>query len=383
MKKPNDKPEANSDFHTSSGLTLFLCGDVMTGRGIDQVLPHSVDPSIYESYVKDARDYVRLAERKNGNIDDPVSYEYIWGDAMEVWNQVDPMFKIINLETSITTNDDPWPGKGIHYRMHPGNTNLLATAGIDFCSLANNHVLDWGRDGLVETLHSLENAGIVTAGAGKNLSEAHKPAVLNKNGQRVILLSYGAPTSGILRNWGATPEKPGVNLLTLQDKKAVRRIEKKIQSIKQPGDVVVFSVHWGGNWGFDVPPQQQKIARQLIDEAGVDIVHGHSSHHTRGIEVYKDKLILYGAGDFLNDYEGISGHDQYRDDLTLMYFPKIDPAKGKLISMQMVPMQIRNFSLRRTTEKDTRWMLSNLNRNVTISGASIELSGEGSFSLRW
>ncbi len=82
---------------------------------------------------------------------------------MEVWNQVDPMFKIINLETSITTNDDPWPGKGIHYRMHPGNTKLLTTAGIDFCSLANNHVLDWGREGLVETLHSLEDAGIVTS----------------------------------------------------------------------------------------------------------------------------------------------------------------------------------------------------------------------------
>jgi poly-gamma-glutamate capsule biosynthesis protein CapA/YwtB (metallophosphatase superfamily) len=69
----------------------------------------------------------------------------------------------------------------------------------------------------------------------------------------------------------------------------------------------------------------------LINEAGVDIVHGHSSHHPKGIEVYKNRPILYGCGDFLNDYEGISGYQEYRDDLTLMYFPRMDAASGKLV----------------------------------------------------
>ena len=383
MQELKDIPENNRNSGDNPDLKLFLCGDVMTGRGVDQVMPHSVNPRIYESYIKDARDYVRLAERKHGNIEDPVSYDYIWGDAMEVWNSFDPVFKIINLETSVTDDGDPWPGKGIHYRMHPGNTRLLSTAGIDFCSLANNHVLDWGREGLSETLQSLESEGITTAGAGKNLSEARKPAVLSKNSHRVIVFSYGTPTSGVLRSWAATPEKPGINLLNLDDKNAIDRINQKIQSIKQPGDVVVFSVHWGDNWGYGIPRRQQKFARRLIDDGGVDIVHGHSSHHIRGIEVYKNKLIIYGAGDFLNDYEGISGHEQYRDDLTLMYFPDIDPGSGKLLSMKMVPMQIRNFSLQHIEENDAQWLLSTLNREVTMSGTHIELNEDGSFSLHW
>jgi poly-gamma-glutamate synthesis protein (capsule biosynthesis protein) len=383
MQELKDIPENNRNSGDNPGLRLFLCGDVMTGRGVDQVMPHSVNPRIYESYIKDARDYVRLAERKHGNIEDPVSYDYIWGDAMEVWKRFDPVFKIINLETSVTDDGDPWPGKGIHYRMHPGNTRLLSTAGIDFCSLANNHVLDWGREGLSETLQSLESEGITTAGAGKNLSEARKPAVLSKNGHRVIVFSYGTPTSGVLRSWAATPEKPGINLLNLDDKNAIDRINQKIQSIKQPGDLVVFSVHWGDNWGYGVPRRQQKFARRLIDDGGVDIVHGHSSHHIRGIEVYKNKLIIYGAGDFLNDYEGISGHEQYRDDLTLMYFPDIDPSSGKLLSMKMVPMQIRNFSLQHIEENDAQWLLSTLNREVAMSSTHIELNEDGSFSLHW
>jgi poly-gamma-glutamate synthesis protein (capsule biosynthesis protein) len=302
---------------------------------------------------------------------------------MEVWNRFDPVFKIINLETSVTDDGDPWPGKGIHYRMHPGNTKLLSTADIDFCSLANNHVLDWGHEGLFETLQSLEEEGISTAGAGKNLSEARKPAVLSKSSHRVIVFSYGTPTSGVLRSWAATPEKPGINLLNLDGKNAIDRINQKIQSIKQPGDVVVFSVHWGDNWGYGVPRRQQKFARRLIDDGGVDIVHGHSSHHVRGFEVYKNKLILYGAGDFLNDYEGISGHEQYRDDLTLMYFPNIDPTTGELLSMEMVPMQIKNLSLKHAEENDAQWLLSTLNQEVAMSDTRIEFNEDGSFSLHW
>jgi poly-gamma-glutamate synthesis protein (capsule biosynthesis protein) len=383
MQELKDIPENNRNSGNYQGLRLFLCGDVMTGRGVDQVMHHSVNPRIYESYIKDARDYVRLAERKHGNIEDPVSYDYIWGDAMEVWNRFDPVFKIINLETSVTDDGDPWPGKGIHYRMHPGNTKLLSTADIDFCSLANNHVLDWGHEGLFETLQSLEEEGISTAGAGKNLSEARKPAVLSKSSHRVIVFSYGTPTSGVLRSWAATPEKPGINLLNLDGKNAIDRINQKIQSIKQPGDVVVFSVHWGDNWGYGVPRRQQKFARRLIDDGGVDIVHGHSSHHVRGFEVYKNKLILYGAGDFLNDYEGISGHEQYRDDLTLMYFPNIDPTTGELLSMEMVPMQIKNLSLKHAEENDAQWLLSTLNQEVAMSDTRIEFNEDGSFSLHW
>jgi hypothetical protein len=99
---------------TSNPITMFLCGDVMTGRGIDQLLPHPNDPLIYESYMKSARGYVALAERMTGSIQKPVSFSYIWGDVLEELERVGPDVRIINLETSVTKSDDYAVGKGIH-----------------------------------------------------------------------------------------------------------------------------------------------------------------------------------------------------------------------------------------------------------------------------
>src|SRR5690349_5110944 len=105
-------------------LLLFLCGDVMTGRGIDQVLPHPSDPRLYESYVDDARDYVELAERKNGPIAAPVTLDHVWGDALDELGRRPTHARIVNLETSVTTSSEPLP-KGINYRMHPRNVGCL------------------------------------------------------------------------------------------------------------------------------------------------------------------------------------------------------------------------------------------------------------------
>ncbi|MCA9018305.1 MAG: CapA family protein, partial [Planctomycetaceae bacterium] len=119
-------------------LTLFLCGDVMTGRGIDQILPSAGDPTLHESFAKDANLYVQLAERKNGPLPSEVNFAYIWGDALEILQRVAPDLRMINLETAVTTSDDYWPGKGIHYRMSPQNAPCLSIAEIDCCVLANN-----------------------------------------------------------------------------------------------------------------------------------------------------------------------------------------------------------------------------------------------------
>src|SRR5512143_3888726 len=140
--------------------TLFLTGDVMTGRGIDQVLPTPSDPQLYESYVTDAREYVKLAERAHGEIRKPVSFDYIWGDALAELDRAAPDARIVNLETSVTTSPGPWPAKGINYRMHPANVGCLTAPRLDCCTLANNHVLDWGYAGLDETLRTLRAAGI-------------------------------------------------------------------------------------------------------------------------------------------------------------------------------------------------------------------------------
>jgi poly-gamma-glutamate synthesis protein (capsule biosynthesis protein) len=211
----------------------------MTGRGIDQILPHPGDPR-------------------------PAGFSYIWGDALAELARMKPGARIVNLETAVTTRGEPWPGKGIHYRMNPANLPCLTAAGLDCCVLANNHVLDWGREGLAETLATLRAAGLRTAGA--------------------------------------------------------EAVGRRIAAQKRRGDIVVASIHWGGNWGYDVASAQRDFARALIG-AGVDVVRGHSSHHPKGIEVYRERPILYGCGDLINDYEGIEGHEAFRPGLSLMYFP--------------------------------------------------------------
>ena len=367
----------------SNEITLFVCGDVMTGRGVDQVLPHPSEPRIYERGMSSARGYVELAERAHGPIPRPVDFSYIWGDALEVWERMAPDVKIINLETAVTRSDD-WMAKGINYRMHPGNVPCLTAAGIDCCVLGNNHILDWGEGGLVETLATLQKAGLKTAGAGGDLEEARVPAIMDLPGQgRVLVFSFGWASSGIPHEWAASRHRPGVNYLGEISDDTVRTIAERIESVKRSRDIVVASIHWGGNWGYDVPPRQKQFAHRLIDEASVDVVHGHSCHHPKGVEVYKSRPILYGCGDFLNDYEGISGYEKYRDDLALMYFVTMDVVEGKLNRLKMTPLRIMRFRLNLASPEEARWLRDTLSREGAKLGTQVEVQADNSLTLEW
>ncbi len=380
---PTDAGERSSaDRRDRDAVTLFLCGDVMTGRGIDQVLPHPGDPRLYEPWVTDAREYVRLAERVSGPVPQPVDFSYVWGDALTELDGAAPDARIVNLETAVTRGGSPWPGKGIHYRMHPENVACLLAAQVDCCVLANNHVLDWGEAGLQETLGTLAGAGIRVAGAGRDLAAAQAPAILEVPQQgRVLVFAFGVGDSGIPPDWAATRERPGVALLDDLSDRTVRRIGERIASARRARDVVVASVHWGGNWGYAVPYAHRRFAHALIEEAGVDIVHGHSSHHPRGIEVWRGRLILYGCGDFLNDYEGIGGYEAFRGDLTLMYFPTLEVSSGRLLGLDMRPMQIKHLRLNRARGEDARWLGEVLARESARLDTRIEPTAEG--RLRW
>ena len=379
MPQTVDHPKPATD-----RVTLSLCGDVMTGRGIDQALPFPSDPRIHESYVRSAVDYLRLAESANGPITRPVDFAYIWGDALAELERGSPDLRIINLETSVTTSDDYWPGKGIHYRMHPRNIACLSAARIDCCALANNHVLDWGYDGLAETLETLTNAGLQHAGAGLRAIEAEAPVVLPIAGKgRVVMVSCGTGSSGIPPEWAADQRKPGVNRLPDLSARTVERIATQIEAIRRPGDFVVMSIHWGGNWGHDVPEQHRRFAHRLIDNAGVDVVHGHSSHHPRPIEVYRGRLILYGCGDLLNDYEGISGYEHFRGDLGLLYFVSLEPGARTLAHLELVPMQTKRFRLNRAAATDAEWLMDVLNRVGEPFGTRVALDANGRYVLRW
>ena len=364
-------------------IRLFLCGDAMTGRGIDQALPHPVSPVLYEPYVRDAQEYVDLAEKANGPIRRPVTFDYIWGDVLQELERAEVNLRIINLETAITSAETPWRGKGIHYRMHPQNIGCLSAARITACALANNHVLDWGYAGLSETLRTLADAGIARSGAGENADEAAAPAVLNVPGKgRLLLFSFGSTTSGIPREWCATDSREGENLLDDLSETTAARIANQMRQFQQPCDLLVASIHWGTNWGYDIPPQQIAFAHRLV-EGGVAIVHGHSSHHVKAIEVFKGRLILYGCGDFITDYEGISGYESFRGHLALMYLVDLDSRSGELVSVRLVPMQMRRFRLEQTSAADARWLCNLLEQLGESFGTSAQPDGDNSLILEW
>jgi poly-gamma-glutamate synthesis protein (capsule biosynthesis protein) len=353
----------------------------MAGRGIDQILQHPCDPVIEEGYATSALDYVHIAEQANGPIPRRVDPSYIWGAALDELRRTPADARIINLETSITRSTTFAP-KGINYRMSPENADCLQAASIDCCVLANNHVLDFGRAGLLDTLDSLHGRNIRFAGAGRSLAQAAAPAILPVDTRaRIVVLAYGSVTSGIPRDWAATQDRAGIALLTDLSDASVARVAERVMQVRQAGDVVIVSIHWGANWGYDIEQEQLRFAHALLERAPVSVIHGHSSHHPKAIEPYRNRLILYGCGDFLNDYEGISGYEQFRGDLALMYFVEIDIASADVVSLTMAPLQIRRLQLRPASSIDVNWLSRTLDRQCRRFAARVELTPEGRLAL--
>ena len=109
----------------------------------------------------------------------------------------------------------------------------------------------------------------------------------------------------------------------------------------------MVSIHWGENWGYPVPDSHRQFAHFLIDRGCADLIHGHSSHHVKSREVYRGKLILFGCGDFMTDYEGISGYEAYHPQTSVMYFATFDMQSHQLVQIETVPFELKRFQLKR------------------------------------
>ncbi|MEZ2126213.1 CapA family protein [Sinorhizobium sp. CB9] len=358
-------------------MRFFLCGDVMVGRGIDQILPNPSNPLLHEPFMRSAEDYVELAEQKSGPIVRGVSFDYIWGDALAEIDRRSPDLRIINLETSITTSE-AFERKGINYRMHPKNIGCISAARIDCCVLANNHIADWGMGGAVDTVETLEGEGIATAGFGPDSGTARSAAVLTtKAGRRVLVFAFACSSSGVPSEWAAEANRRGVNFLAHLDEASFPSVVDHIAKSRRPDDIVVASIHWGGNWGYKIPTEHWRFAHALIDMAGVDIVHGHSSHHAMPIEVHAGRPILYGCGDFINDYEGIKGYEIFRPELVLGYFLDLHEHTHVLQRLEMVPFRMRSFSLHRASQEEAVWLRSRLDPGCRRMGGRIDALPDG------
>jgi len=307
----------------------------------------------------------------------------VWGDALAVLRGSPPHVRIINLETSITTSGDFSP-KGINYRMNPRNIGCLAAANVDCCVLANNHVLDWGEAGLLETLDTLKAAGIRYTGAGRNAEEAAAPAILDiAGGYRIAVFAFGLETSGIPPSWNARASQPGVNMLPNISAKTIAAVADRANAMRRQDDLLVASIHWGPNWGYEIPLEQRKLAHDLIDAAGFSVVHGHSSHHPLAIEIYRGRLILYGCGDFVTDYEGIAGYEEYRGDLALLYLPEFGVPSGTLKALPLRPFRMQRFRLNRASPAEAAWLQAMLDRESARFGTHVEVTADGTLSAAW
>jgi poly-gamma-glutamate synthesis protein (capsule biosynthesis protein) len=355
----------------------------MLGRGIDQIQAHPGAPQIYESWARSAESYIGLAERESGPIPRGVDPSYVWGSMLDVLDEAAPHAIIVNLETAVTDRGRPWPDKGIHYRMHQDNIDVLTVAGVDVASLANNHVLDWSEPGLTQTLGALRGAGIAPVGAGVDSKEAWRPVRVHRDGLGVVILGVGTAGSGIPAAWAADAHHPGVAYLKDLSGRTIDQVAAAIAGVKQPNDVAVLSIHWGGNWGYGVSTARRRFAHRLIDESSVDVIHGHSSHHPVGIEVYREHLILYGCGDLITDYEGIGGHEEFRASLGGLYLPSIQPATGKLVDLTIIPTRMKNFQLVRPSDEDARWLAAALDSAGAPFRTSTAADAFGNLRLSW
>ena len=352
-------------------VKVLMGGDVMLGRGVDQILSHPGEPELREPYVRDARGYVRLAERVNGLIARPVDWQWPWGEVLEILNEAAVDVRLINLETTITADGQFADPKPVCYRMHPDNLPALTAFRPDVCALANNHILDFGYQGLTDTVEALTQPGIQGPGAGADLYTARRPAAVTVHDEHRVLVGSVAMTSaGVPKSWAADSDRPGVWLIRDLSRHVADDVAAGVLAHKRNGDIAIVSLHWGSNWGYVISPDEIGFAHRLID-AGVDVVHGHSSHHPRPIEIYRGKPILYGCGDVIDDYEGIGGHEKFRAQLRLLYLTSTDPASGELVSLQMIPLRVRRMRLERASQADAEWLRTTLERTSREFGIHV------------
>ncbi|KAF2462965.1 polyglutamate biosynthesis protein [Lindgomyces ingoldianus] len=335
----------------STRSQLNFVGDVMLGRLIDQLLPNHV------RCPEDAR-HVAHFVAINPELRD-YGFKSPWGNTIPLFHSAN--LNLINLETSVTNHHRPWPNKVFNYRMHPMNIQCLKEAGIHYTSLANNHTLDYSEEGLLETVRTLKDAGIAFAGAGETRDEACRPAILKLQGEDNETYSVHVySVSDHPSDWSTV-----LNFHLIDYSSKTRNHLKSLltSSASQP-DLKIFSVHWGPNYSWTPSNNIRSLAHFLIDECGVDIIHGHSSHHIQGVEVYKEKLIIYG----------------YRNNISAIWRVTVEKSeeedRGKLVvkKLQVFPSCIKRFQVNLLEQHDTdhRWALGKFRELTGAFGTKVE-----------
>ncbi len=281
--------------------TIALAGDVMLGRGVDAA----------------------IAAR---------GFAYVWGDVLPLLWEANAF--LVNLECALTARSQRWQDgepKAFYFRADPSAVQALRVGRVDFASLANNHAVDFGMEGMLDTLRALDGAGIRHAGAGTDLAQAQAPAVLQVDDLRVAVVAFADYPPA----WAAAADAPGINLIPVEaEQPGFARVERALAEARRQADLVIFSIHWGPNMRPRPSDRFREFARRVA-AAGADVFWGHSAHLVQGVEVLGGRLILYDTGDFVDDY---AVDPELRNDLSALFLLHVE--QGHVAGLELVPVQI-------------------------------------------
>lgn len=297
-------------------LVIGLAGDVMIGRGVDSTINHR-------------------------------GHSYVWGDVLPILRNTD--LNIANLETTLT-NSNKKVLKTFNFKASPDKIKSLTNARITVVNLANNHILDFSEEGLIETIQTLNSAEIKFVGAGKNDNEAAKPIVVSRNNVSLGVLGFTDNEPG----WKAGSFSCGVNYIDVRNKKDRCRALTGIERLRAETDVVIVSIHWGPNMKESPDRHFIEFAHEMIQN-GAWIIHGHSAHNFQGIEFYGGKLIFYDTGDFVDDY---IVHPELKNDHSFFY--RLELNKEGIIKLQLIPVLISNCQVNIATNDDYKWSIARM-----------------------
>lgn len=300
-ENPEDRPEFFlPETVTKGDFTIAFIGDILLGGTVDSVI------------------------RQNGP-------DYLFRDTKRILESAD--LTVGNLEGPISLSGIPEEDKQFIFRAAPQSAKLLAEAGIDIVSIANNHTLDYGEEALEDTFESLELCGIKYAGAGRDIDSASRPVYMENNRMKVAFIASSHVIPFV--SWTAGINKPGV--ASAYDP---ARMCSEISKARGAADIVVAYLHWGKE-GARQPEQYQRNLAKMFINCGADVVVGAHPHVLQGIEYYRGRVIAYSLGNFV-----------FTNSLKNTMILKVTFDKNRKVkNVKMIPCIIRNFKPEPVTDR--------------------------------
>jgi len=274
-----------------------------------------------------------------------------------------------NLECALSTFPRRYAGppKAFYFIADPSGAAVLVHAGIGLVSLANNHALDADASGLGDTLRLLDGANIAHAGAGMTAKEAKRPAIVERSGVLLALLSCCDHQA----DFSARHDRPGIWYLNLEEPDGQEPLLEAVEALAPRVDHVIVALHWQPNWAPKVPPSYRRLARLLAD-AGARVVWGHSPHHFQGVEwMEREAVALYSAGDLVSDYAVDPG---YRNDRQLLF--EVTVAPGRVTRVRALPVELGYAETHPASDAARKWITRRFGTMCGQVGSRVDDAGE-------